>query len=507
MSLACVYSRARLGLSSPLVTVEVHISNGLPAFSIVGLPETTVKESKDRVRSALLNCGYEFPAKRITVNLAPADLPKEGGRFDLPIAIGILAASQQLPDQDLSDYEFAGELALSGELRPIIGEIPLTLACQAAGRTLVLPSMNAERAQWVEAPKVIAIDHLQQLFPHFARQTPLPFFVGQQLAVEPCLKQLDMADVIGQPLAKRALEIAASGSHNLLFVGPPGTGKTMLASRLPGILPPMSQTEAVESAAIQSISQCHIDQTTWGIRPFRSPHHTATGAALIGGGSNPQPGEVSLAHHGVLFLDELPEFDRKVLDVMREPMESGEVTISRANHKQTFPAKFQLVAAMNPSPTGFYNDKRSTPEQTLRYLNRLSGPFLDRIDIQIEVARLPRGIWSESHAQEESSTVIRQRVLQCRQRQLNRQGKANAHLTSSELRIHCHLSNDDNEFLELAVEKLGLSTRAHHKILKIARTLADIEGCQDIAHAHLIEALSYRAMDRILRHLTDAIAI
>ncbi|WP_448556332.1 YifB family Mg chelatase-like AAA ATPase [Thalassotalea montiporae] len=507
MSLACVYSRARLGLSSPLVTVEVHISNGLPAFSIVGLPETSVKESKDRVRSALINCGYEFPAKRITVNLAPADLPKEGGRFDLPIAMGILAASNQLPNHDLSEYEFAGELALSGELRAIIGEIPLTLACQQAGRTLVIPSKNAEKAQWLEAPKVIAIDHLQQLFPHFARQSPLPFFTSQDKQPPSQQVSLDMKDVIGQPLAKRALEIAASGGHNLLFVGPPGTGKTMLASRLPGILPQMSRDEAIESAAIQSISQHDIDSTTWGIRPFRSPHHTATAAALIGGGSYPQPGEVSLAHNGVLFLDELPEFDRKVLDVMREPMESGEVTISRANHKQTFPAQFQLVAAMNPSPTGFYNDKRSTPEQTLRYLNRLSGPFLDRIDIQIEVARLPRGIWSDNQQHEESSEAVRERVMHCRSIQLTRQGKANALLSSSELREHCTLSPEDNEFLELAVEKLGLSTRAHHKILKIARTLADMDNSEAIAHSHLIEALSYRAMDRILRHLTDALAV
>ena len=507
MSLACVYSRARLGLTSPLVTVEVHISNGLPAFSIVGLPETSVKESKDRVRSALLNCGFEFPAKRITVNLAPADLPKEGGRFDLPIAIGILAASQQLPDHDLTEYEFAGELALSGALRPIIGEIPLTLACQKANRTLVLPTVNALKTQWLEAPKVIAVDHLQQLFPHFARQNPLPFFTATPTNSPPAKDALDMASVVGQPLAKRALEIAASGGHNLLFVGPPGTGKTMLASRLPSILPEMTQAEAIESAAVQSVSQHDIDETTWAIRPFRSPHHTATAAALIGGGSNPQPGEVSLAHHGVLFLDELPEFDRKVLDVMREPMESGEVTISRATHKQTFPAQFQLVAAMNPSPTGFYNDKRSTPEQTLRYLNRLSGPFLDRIDIQVEVARLPRGIWSNSQTHEESSAAIRKRVVQCRERQLSRQNKANALLTSSELRVHCHLCDEDNEFLELAVEKLGLSTRAHHKILKIARTLADMDASSEISHSHLIEALSYRAMDRILRHLTDALAV
>ncbi|MEW6997315.1 YifB family Mg chelatase-like AAA ATPase [Colwelliaceae bacterium BS250] len=508
MALACIYSRARIGLESPLVTIEVHLSCGLPGFSIVGLAETSVKESKDRVRSALINCGYSFPSEKIIVNLAPADLPKEGGRFDLPIAIGILAASGQIPTTDLANYEFAGELALSGELRAIIGEIPLAIASRDDQRTLMLPEQNAKQACWVNDAAIVALQHLQQLFAHFAHQQELPLVANINPAETDdtgTITTEDMSDVMGQPLAKRALELAASGSHNLLFVGPPGTGKTMLASRLPGILPPMTPEESLQTAAIHSICKTELDYQHWLKRPFRAPHHTASSAALVGGGTHPNPGEISLAHNGVLFLDELPEYDRKVLDVLREPMESGEVTISRVLHKTTYPARFQLVAAMNPSPTGFYNDNRSTPEQILRYLNKLSGPFLDRIDIQLEVSRLPKGLWNAPDQDNETSAIIRNRVKACRTLQLNRQGKANAHLTSPELKIHCHLEDDDCEFLELAVEKLGLSTRAHHKLLKIARTVSDMQASEHIQRAHLIEALSYRAMDRLIQYLTSSL--
>ena len=507
MSLSCVFSRARVGLESPLVSVEVHLANGLPAFNIVGLPETSVREAKDRVRSAILNCGYDFPVKRITVNLAPADLPKEGGRFDLPIAVGILAASGQLPVKELEQYEFAGELALSGELRAIIGEIPMAMASAQSNRSLIIPQQNAEQASWVKQATIYPLNHLKELYGHFLKQLPLHKVSSEPMDPDTMINQQNMSDVIGQPLAKRALEITASGGHNLLLIGPPGTGKTMLANRLPDILPQMNAQEALEVAAIQSISQQVINQKSWFTRPFRAPHHSASAAALVGGGGQPKPGEISLAHHGVLFLDELPEFERKVLDVLREPMESGEVTISRALYKQTYPAQFQLVAAMNPSPTGFYNDHRSSPEQVLRYLSRLSGPFLDRIDLQIEVARLPKGSWSRDNEASDDSTTIRQRVQQCRQKQLARQQKANARLTSPEIKSHCYLNSSDHELLELAVEKLGLSTRAHHKILKIARTIADMEDKTNIQHAHIIEALSYRAMDRLLIHLTQAVSV
>ncbi|TLU64566.1 ATP-dependent protease [Thalassotalea litorea] len=505
MAIAKIYSRARIGLDAPTVIVEVHIANGLPAFNIVGLPETTVKESKDRVRSALINCGYDFPGRRITVNLAPADLPKEGGRFDLPIAIGILLASEQLPAFATEQLEFAGELSLSGELRPILGEISMAMACSQQGRDLFLPEGNSAQASWVDGVRIFPLKHLKQLFPHLQQINPITPMATTKPQASGAEHKIDLSDIIGQNSAKRGLEIAAAGGHNLLLIGPPGTGKTMLASRLATLLPDMEQTEALQTAAIRSICGQQITSDNWLLRPFRAPHHNASSAALVGGGSHPQPGEITLAHNGILFLDELPEYDRKVLDLLREPLESGEVTISRVKQKTSYPAKFQLIAAMNPSPTGFYNDKRTTPEQVMRYLNRLSGPLLERIDMQLEVPLLPKGYWRQDKAQQtgECSETVRTRVIASRQIQIRRQGKANHRLTPAELNQYCGLCDDDREFFELAVEKLGLSTRVHHNLLKIARTIADLANAKSIDKHHLTEALSYRAMDRILTFLAS----
>ena len=499
MTLATVYSRAAVGIEALPVIVEVHLANGLPAMSIVGLPEAAVKESKDRVRAALLNAHFEFPARRITISLAPADLPKEGGRFDLPIALGILAASGQIPVEALHEYEFAAELALSGQLRSIRGALPLALATRDAGRSLVLPEENAEEASVISDARILPARDLLSVVAHLHGQRALLPWQnsGTPQPLEDCP---DLAEVYGQPHARRALEIAAAGRHSLLMYGPPGTGKTMLASRLPGILPEMEEQEATEAAAIASISDAGFSFSRWRQRPFRAPHHTASAVALVGGGSYPRPGEISLAHHGVLFLDELPEFDRKVLEVLREPLESGHITISRAARQARFPASFQLVAAMNPCPCGYHGHPSGrchcTPEQIQRYRGKISGPLLDRIDLHIEVPALPRGILSEREQHAEDSATVRQRVNLARRRQLLRRGKANGQLDNQEMRTDCMLGSNEAMLLEQASEKLGLSARAHQRILKVARTIADMANSERIEQVHLGEAISYRKLDR-----------
>jgi magnesium chelatase family protein len=501
MSLAVLKSRALAGMHAPEVTVEVHLANGLPSFTIVGLPETEVKESRDRVRAALQNACFEFPARRITVNLAPADLPKESGRFDLPIALGILAASGQMPGDELDKYEFAGELSLSGELRPIRGALAMTYAMHRTAtpsgrqRAFILPRASADEAAMVRDASVFPADSLLQVCAHFAAadsDARLSRHRADAEAARPAYP--DFSDVKGQAQAKRALEVAAAGGHSALLIGPPGTGKSMLAARFPGILPPMTDEEALESAAVQSLTG-GFSVARWKARPYRAPHHTASGVALVGGGGTPRPGEISLAHRGVLFLDELPEFDRRVLEVLREPLESGQITISRAARQADFPARFQLVAAMNPCPCGYLghssNKCRCTPDIVARYQDRISGPLLDRIDMQIQVGALPHEELLKQ-ADGEPSSAIGARVEQAYERQMTRQGKANHALSTSEIDAYCRPDAPGEQLLKTAMARLNWSARAYHRVLKVARTIADLSASAAIGQPHVAEAIQYR---------------
>jgi len=496
LSIATVASRGLAGIDAPEVTIEVHLGPGLPAFHIVGLPDAEVREARDRVRAALNHAHFEFPARRMTVNLAPAELPKDSTRFDLPIALGILAASGQLPASALAGHEFAGELSLTGELRAVRGALAMALMARAVGRAFVLPEGNAPQAALAEGTRILPARTLLEVVAHLAGEAPLPEYKGGGAVLTPSYP--DFLDVKGQQQIKRALEVAAAGGHSVLMVGPPGTGKSMLAARFPGILPALSEADALEVAAIHSVSSAGFEAMRWGERPFRAPHHSASGAALVGGGALPRPGEISLAHHGVLFLDELPEFDRDVLEALREPLESGRVSISRAAHQAQFPARFQLVAAMNPCPCGHCGDRagrcRCTPERIARYRGRVSGPLADRIDIKLEVPA-PRESELLNAADGESSAKIKQRVQKARELQLARQGKPNALLGTREIDRHCATDREGDQLLRHALARLLLSARAYHRVLRVARSIADLCGRSVIAAEHVAEGIQYRRLD------------
>jgi magnesium chelatase family protein len=501
MAIATVLSRAQRGIDAPQVRVEVDIGTGLPTFSIVGLPEAVVKESKDRVRAAIINSNFQFPQGRLTVNLAPADLPKEGGRFDLPIAIGILSASGQLTGvgSELQGSELYGELSLSGELRSMRGVLPAALAAAVARHSVIVPHTNAPEAALVTDCQVIAARDIPEVCAHFEGSGRLGFYRADSPSGTPTVLP-DLRDVRGQLHARRALEIAAAGQHSLLLIGSPGAGKSMLAQRLPGILPPMSDAEAMEVASLRSIAGRPLKPSEWRARPFRSPHHTASAAALVGGGVHPRPGEISLAHNGVLFLDELPEFERYVLEVLREPLEAGAITISRAALQAEFPARFQLIAAMNPCPCGYLGDPidgcHCTADQVQRYRTRISGPLLDRLDLHVHVPRVGFRSLRGSNAGGEASAVVAARVMQTRELQIHRQGACNAHLNNAAVERYCTPNADGLGILERAMQHLGLSARGYHRVLKVARTIADMNGEPRIEAKHITEAVALRSLDR-----------